>query len=183
MGKVFEQISADLCNWLLRQHVFFVATAPNASDGFVNCSPKGMDSFRVLDSRTVAYLDFVGSGVETIAHLKENERIIIMFCAFDGGPKIVRLHGKGEAVLPGHPEFESLRHAFPESPGVRSVIRVSLIRISDSCGYGVPRMDFVSERDTLIEWANRKGDDGLEKYIREKNSRSIDGLPGVCESP
>ena len=103
MGKVFEQISADLCNWLLRQHVFFVATAPNASDGFVNCSPKGMDSFRVLDSRTVAYLDFVGSGVETIAHLKENERIIIMFCAFDGGPKIPSLRERSPAEPSARP--------------------------------------------------------------------------------
>lgn len=183
MGKVFAEISADLSRWLMKQHVFFVATAPNAADGYINCSPKGMDTFRVIDPLTVAYQDFVGSGVETIAHLKENRRIVIMFCAFEGSPRIVRLQGHGEVVLPGNPDFEQLAQAFDEKPGVRACIRLALTRISDSCGYGVPRMDFVSERSTLIEWVDNKGPDGIQKYIREKNSQSIDGLPGICDSP
>lgn len=179
MGQKATEISSQLAEWIAKQHVYFVATAPLAADGFVNCSPKGMDSLRIIDSTTVAYLDLAGSGIETVAHLQENGRIVIMLCAFDGAPKIVRLHGHGSALLPGTADFEAIRNQFPDMPGVRSIIRIRLSRVSDSCGYGVPLMDFRSERDTLVAWADKKGPDGIATYIRTKNGQSIDGLPGI----
>ena len=179
MGKIHDGIDAALRRWIERQHIFFVATAPLAAGGLLNCSPKGMDSFRVLGPDEVAYLDLTGSGVETIAHLRENGRIVFMFCAFEGAPNIVRLHGTGTVLEPGTPEFEELRPAFPPHTGTRAIIRASVTRVSDSCGYAVPRYEYESERDTLIKWAERKGDDGLAQYRREKNARSVDGLPGL----
>lgn len=179
MGQQTTEITPKLAEWISKQHVYFVSTAPLAADGFVNCSPKGMDSFRVIDSQTIAYLDIAGSGIETVAHLQENGRIVVMFCAFEGPPKIVRLHGHGDALLPGTTDFDLLRPHFPDLPGVRSIIRIELNRVSDSCGYGVPLMDFRSERDTLSSWAEKKGSDGIATYIRTKNSQSIDGLPGI----
>jgi len=140
---------------------------------------KGMDSFRLIDSGSVAYLDLTGSGVETIGHVRENGRIVLMFCAFEGPPKIVRLHGRAEAVEPTHADFAKLRAMFPEFPGVRSVIRVALTRISDSCGYAVPFMQFVGERDTLVRSLGKKGEENLAQYRREKNHVTIDGLPGL----
>ncbi len=182
MGQKATEISSQLAEWIAKQHVYFVATAPLAADGFVNCSPKGMDSFRIIDATTVAYLDLAGSGIETVAHLKENGRIVVMFCAFEGAPKIVRLHGRGVAVLPQDADFETLAARFPALPGIRSIIRIEVTRVSDSCGYGVPLMDFRSERDTLAAWAEKKGSDGIAEYIRAKNSQSIDGLPGISSS-
>jgi len=179
MGKIYDLIDEKLAHWLSSQKVFFVATAPLSGDGHINCSPKDGASFRILDERTVVYLDLTGSGVETIAHLKENGRIILMFCAMDGPPKIVRLHGRGESIEPGHNDFESLRKTFPDTLGLRSFIRVQLTRISDSCGFGVPVYEFRGERSQLKEWAERKGEASLVNYRQEKNSRSIDGLPGV----
>ena len=179
MASVFERIDPQLKEWIERQHVFFVATAPRADDGFVNCSPKGLDSLRVLDDRTIAYLDLTGSGVETIAHLKENGRIVIMLCAFEGMPRIVRLHGRGAVVHPGDRDFADLAARFPKQSGVRSVIRVELVRISDSCGYAVPLMNFVSERDVLTKWADKKTPAGVIEYQLEKNARNLDGLTGV----
>lgn len=179
MAQVFERIDDALWEWIERQHVFFVATAPGGRDGFVNCSPKGLDSLRRLDDRTVAYLDLTGSGVETIAHLKDNGRIVIMFCAFDGPPRIVRLHGLGEAVAPGDARFATLAARFPTRPGVRSVIRINVARISDSCGYGVPLMQFQADREAMEKWADKKGPVGILEYQREKNARSLDGLTGV----
>jgi hypothetical protein len=179
MAQTFPRIDADLERWLAAQHVFFVATAPNGPDGHVNCSPKGGDSLRVLDDRTIGYVDVVGSGAETIAHLKENGRIVIMLCAFEGPPRIVRVHGRGEVIAPGHPEHEALLVAFPPRPGVRAVIRVRAERISDSCGYGVPLMDFREERAAMSLWAQKKGPEGLRDYQRDKNARSLDGLTGV----
>jgi hypothetical protein len=179
MASVFERIEPKLQQWIEQQHVFFVATAPRADDGFVNCSPKGLDSLRVLDDTTVAYLDLTGSGVETIAHVKENSRIVIMLCAFEGLPRIVRLHGRGTVVQPGHRDFAELAARFPRHSGVRSVIRVELARISDSCGYAVPLMDFVSERDVLTKWADKKTPTGVIEYQRENNARNLDGLTGV----
>jgi hypothetical protein len=179
MGKTYDLIDEKLARWLSVQKVFFVATAPLSGDGHINCSPKDGASFRILDERTVVYLDLTGSGVETIAHLKENGRIILMFCAMDGPPKIVRLHGRGESIEPGHDDFKSLRKAFPDTLGLRSFIRVQLTRISDSCGFGVPMYEFRGERSQLKEWAERKGEASLVNYRQEKNSRSIDGLPGV----
>ena len=180
MGRDHDAIDERLAAFLAAQHVFFVATAPRADDGHLNLSPKGLDgTFAVLDPRTVAYLDLTGSGVETIAHLRENGRIVVMFCAFDGPPRIVRLHGRGEAVLPGDHRFDALVGVFPSRPGIRSVIRVDVTRVADSCGYGVPVLRFEHERSQLDQWAERKGSDGLARYRAQKNAESIDGLPGV----
>lgn len=179
MAKTFATIDADLAEWIGKQKMFFVATAPLAADGHINLSPKGLDSFVVLDPTTVAYLDLTGSGVETVAHLRENGRIVFLFCAFEGPPKIVRLHGRGEAIEPGQPKFESLRQRFAELPGVRSIVRVQLDRISDSCGYGVPLYKFEGDRRQLLDWMERKGPDAIETYQRDRNRDSIDGLPGV----
>lgn len=179
MGKVFEVIDERLQAFIKQQQMFFVATAPNAANGHVNVSPKGMDSFRVLDGTTVAYADLVGSGIETVAHLRENGRIVVMFCAFNGAPNIVRLHGRGEVVEPGQGGFEDLASHFPVSVGLRSVIRIECTRISDSCGYGVPLFDFVGPREQLTKWAENKGADGVKAYLQQKNLTSIDGLPGV----
>src|SRR3954453_17417166 len=159
--------------------MFFVATAPLGADGHVNVSPKGLESFAVLGPRSVAYIDLTGSGVETIAHLKENGRIIVMLCAFEGPPRIVRLNGRGIAVHPGDREYDALVALFPKQLGVRSVIRIDLTRISDSCGYAVPLMNFVAEREALTKWSQKKGEAGVLDYQRERNSKSLDGLTGV----
>lgn len=179
MGKVFKSLEPQIEQWIKDQKVFFVSTAPMTKDGLVNCSPKGLDSFRVLDDRTVAYLDLAGSGVETIAHLKENQRITLMFCAFEGPPKILRLYGKGEVMEKGSPEFDQLKHLFPGYTGARSIIRVHIHRIADSCGFGVPNYQFTSDRDALTKWADKKGDSGVEEYVETKNRLSLDGLPGI----
>jgi hypothetical protein len=179
MGRVLDAISDELATFIARQHVFFVATAPSAG-GHVNLSPKGLDTFAVLDANTVAYLDLTGSGVETIAHLRDNGRITIMFCAFDGKPNIVRLYGRGEALAIGEPEADALLPRFGTYPGVRSVIRVHVDRVSTSCGYGVPLLAYEGERDQLTTWADRRGPDGLVEYREEKNAVSIDGLPGLA---
>jgi hypothetical protein len=179
MGKVFEAIDERLAAWIRQQHVFFVATAPLAADGHVNCSPRGLDTLALLGPREVAWLDLTGSGAETIAHLRENGRIVLMFCAFEGPPRIVRLHGHGTVVEPGDPEFPALRARFGAFEGVRAVIRVACRRISDSCGYGVPLMRYEGERDQLAAWARRKGPEGLRAYQAEHNTRSIDGLPAL----
>jgi hypothetical protein len=179
MGKIYNSIDEKLKQWLGAQKVFFVATAPLSADGHINCSPKDGASFHVLDERTVVYLDLTGSGVETIAHLKENGRIVLMFCALEGRPKIVRLHGHGEPIEPNHPDFESLRAAFPNMPGLRSFIRVRLTRISDSCGFGVPLYEFRGHRSQLKDWAERMGEASLAAYRQKNNSCSIDGLPGA----
>jgi hypothetical protein len=178
MGKTFETIVPALQEWIAQQHVFFVATAPLATDGHVNCSPKGSDSFRILNDHEVAYLDLTGSGVETIAHVSENERIVIMFCAFEGPPKIVRIHGRGEVVLPTDPDFAQLSALFPSHAGARAIIRVKATRISDSCGFTVPFMDHVKHRDTLDRWTDKKTPEELADYRKLKNETSIDGIPG-----
>jgi len=179
MGKTYDGIDERMATFLRAQHVFFVGTAPGGGDGHVNVSPKGLDTFRILDPTTVAYLDLTGSGVETIAHLRDNGRITLLFCAFEGPPRIVRLYGRGEVLRPGDADFADLAAQFPALPGMRSVIRVRLDRISDSCGYAVPRYRYAGERDQLIDWAERKGDDGIVDYQQDRNARSIDGLPGL----
>jgi Pyridoxamine 5'-phosphate oxidase len=178
VGRVLDRITPELTDFLEAQPVFFVATAPRADDGHVNLSPKGLDSFRVLDESTVAYLDLTGSGIETVAHLRENGRITLMFCAFSGRPNIVRLSGTGEVIPADDPRAEPYLARFPVLPGRRSVIRVDVQRVSTSCGYGVPLMDLVGPRDTLLDWAAKKGEDELEIYRKDKNAASIDGLPG-----
>lgn len=180
MGKTFDAIDSKLREFIEAQKLFFVATAPSTPDGHLNLSPKGLQgTLAVLDPRTIAYLDLTGSGVETIAHLRENGRICVMFCAFDGPPRIVRIHGKGDVIEPRDEEFRELRDRFDDYPGVRSIIRVRAQRISDSCGYGVPRFDYKAERDQLQRWAERKGEEGIAQYQREHNAESIDGLPGL----
>ena len=189
MGKVYDGIDAHQREWIARQALFFVGTAPLAGDGHVNVSPKGpIGSLRVLDEHTVAYLDVIGSGAETIAHLRENGRIVVMLCAFDGPPRILRLHGRGEAVLPDDARFQDLlaRCAF-DDPAVpesrRSVIVVDVERIADSCGWGVPLYEYKGERTRLTEYAEAKGPEGLDQYKSRNNRRSIDGLDGLHTLP
>ena len=179
MGKLYDEITPELQAWLENQRMFFVASAPLAAEGLVNCSPKGMDAFRILGSLEVAYLDLTGSGIETVAHIRENGRIVVMFCAFEGPPKIVRLHGTGTVVTPDSPEWAPLRSTFPDYPGARAIVRVSLARISDSCGYAVPLYEYREQRDVLLCWMDTKGEDGLRIYQNEKNVRSLDDLPGL----
>ena len=176
MARVHDSITPDLCAFIEAQQVYFVASAPLAADGHVNLSPKGLDSFRVLGPRSVAYLDLTGSGNETAAHLRENGRITLMFCAFEGPPRILRLYGTGRAVLPGDAEWEDLAGRFPGYPGIRQVIAADIRRVQTSCGFGVPRMKPAGDRDQLLRWAEAKGD-ALPAYRAEKNARSIDGLP------
>ena len=139
-------------------------------------TPRG-NSFRILGPKEIAYQDYTGSGAETAAHLKENGRIVIMFCAFDGPPRILRLHGRGEVIEPGNARFTGLAAQFPPHPGTRAFVHVVVTRVSTSCGYGVPLMDFQERRDLLEKWALGKGQDGLEQYRAAKNRNSIDGLP------
>ena len=193
MGKVYDAIDERWREWIAEQPMFFVATAPLAAGGHVNVSPKGpIGSLRVLDDHTVAYLDILGSGAETIAHLRENGRIVVMLCAFQGPPRILRLHGRGEVVLPGDPQFAELVGACAfDEPSVpesrRSVVVVHVDRIADSCGYGVPLMAYEGERphaDRSSEKMLRtKGPAAFREYERRKNSESIDGLPALDGAP
>jgi len=182
MGKTYDEITPELAAWLGQQRMFLVATAPLAGDGLVNCSPKGMDTFRIVGPREVAYLDLTGSGIETVAHVRENGRIVLVFCAFDGPPKIVRLHGVGEVLELDSPEYLQWHKHFPDHRGTRSIIRIQLTRISDSCGYGVPRYHYVEDRNTLCDYAEAKGPEWMANYRREKNAQSLDGLPGLISS-
>jgi hypothetical protein len=188
MAKVFERIDAHQREWIAGREMFFVGTAPLAADGRVNCSPKGpMGTFRVLDDHTVAYLDMVGSGAETVAHLRENGRIVVMFCAFEGPPRILRLHGRGEVVPADDARFEELygRADFDAPHDIeaarRAVILVEVERIADACGYGVPLMSYEGEREHAEKWAEKKlrggGGEAIADYMTEKNAESIDGLP------
>ena len=181
MGKVLDTIDAELAGWIARQPLFFVGSAPLAGDGHVNISPKGLDTFRVLGPRRVAYLDLTGSGAETIAHLRENGRIVLMFCAFAGPPQIVRLHGRGSVVAPASARWGELRGAFPENIGERSIVEVEVARVSSSCGFGIPVFGAPRARDTLDRWAEAKGPGKLAAYRRAKNATSIDGLPAAGE--
>lgn len=180
MGKTYERIDEKLATWIGEQQMFFVSTAPLAGDGLINCSPKGgAGTFTIIDEQTVAYLDFTGSGVETIAHIKENGRVMLMFFAFAGAPNIVRFHGKGEVIEFHHPDFNALCERFPEYPGVRSIICVTVERGSDSCGFGVPKYAYVGQRDTLQKQCEHLGPDGVREYQINRNHQSLDGLPGV----
>lgn len=177
MAKVVERITDELRSFIQAQPLFFVGTAPLEAGGHVNLSPKGLDTLRVLGPHRVAYLDLTGSGNETSAHLAQNGRITLMFCAFQGPPSILRLYGRGAAVLPGDAAWGELLPLFPAHPGVRQIITVDVHRVQTSCGFAVPRMEPAGDRDTLHRWALNKGEPGLVEYRREKNARSIDGLP------
>jgi hypothetical protein len=180
MAKIFDAIDERLAAWIARQRMFFVGTAPS-DGGHVNVSPKGpMETLRILDEHTVAYLDLVGSGAETIAHLRENARIVVMLCSFDGPPRIVRLHGRGEVLETDAIEFPEVA-VLPEQK--RTIIRVDVERIADSCGFGVPLMSYEGERPQSRAWAETKlakeGPGALDDYMAEKNAVSIDGLPAL----
>jgi hypothetical protein len=181
MGKPRPALDDAATRFIQAQRVFFVASAPLDADGHVNLSPKGLDTFRIFGPTTVAYLDFNGSGVETIAHLKENGRIALMFCAFQGPPNILRLHGHGRVVESHEAGFAALAAQFPAYENPRSIILVELTRVTDSCGYGVPLFKYEGERPQLFAWARKKGPEGLKAYRQEKNRRSLDGLPGLAE--
>jgi hypothetical protein len=159
--------------------MFFIATAPLDADRNINLSPKGLDSLRIVDPHTLAYLDYVGSGIETIAHLRENGRIVLMLCAFQGPPRIIRFHGRGNVIEPQDSGFGQLRALFPAEPPARAVVRISVARIADSCGYGVPLDEFEGHRDHLANWVKRKGEEGLVDYQQRNNRASIDGLPAL----
>jgi len=176
MAKVHDSITAEFRDWISKQHVFFVASAPLSADGHVNVSPKGHNCLRVLDASTVAYLDLTGSGAETAAHIAENGRVTFMWCAFEGPPRILRLYGRGETVLPGSSRWEELSPHFEMLPGARQIVVNHVERVQTSCGFTVPFLDFREERPTLLRWAEKKGEDGLQEYRAEKNRRSIDGL-------
>ncbi|GGB68459.1 MULTISPECIES: pyridoxamine 5'-phosphate oxidase family protein [Henriciella] len=185
MGKTYNKLTDKLIDFIKAQKMFFVATAPRSDDGHVNVSPKGYDSLVVIDEETVAWLDLGGSGIETMAHLKENGRITIMFCAFEGPANIVRLYGKGEAVQFDDPRFPELLKLFPAFEKARAIVTVKLDRVSDSCGWGVPFYDFKGERDQLKRtWdhAYEKHGDAVDEKFFESNAESIDGLPGMTRS-
>ena len=176
MGQEQHLITEDHKEFIEKQRMFFVCTAPLSSEGHINVSPKGFDCFRVLSPTKVGYLDIVGSGNETSAHLLENGRITFMFCAFDGPPKILRLYGKGKTVLPGDTEWHELSNRFAILPATRQIIIADIFNVKSSCGFGVPFYTYTGERDHAIKWAENKGKDGLEEYKKKKNMVSIDGL-------
>jgi len=182
MGKVYASIDNKIQRWIGKQHMFFVATAPMLDTGSINVSPKGHDTLRVLDERTLAFLDFGGSGVETIAHVRENGRIVIMMCAFEGPPKIYRFRGTGKVVTPLDDEFEALAQHFDRSQlGIRSIIHIAVTHISDSCGYGVPLYDFNSQRSTSVDFLRINSVEKVRKSLQEENRQSLDGLPGMSD--
>ncbi|MEV0778816.1 pyridoxamine 5'-phosphate oxidase family protein [Streptomyces sp. NPDC050433] len=182
MGKLYERIDGRIRTFIEEQPVFFTATAPRADDGHVNLSPKGRSgSLVVLDESTLAYLDFGGSGAETIAHLRENGRITLMWCAFDGPPKIVRVHGRGEPVFRDDPRWARYIAHFTgaDGPSARAIILVSAVRISDSCGFAVPFMEYREERTLHAEHFARKTDEEFAAYCEKKVGVSLDGLPAL----
>lgn len=180
MGRSFDHIPDPLRAFIAAQRMFFVATAPLSGAGRVNLSPKGLDTFRVFSERLVGYADFTGSGVETIAHVRENGRLTIMFCAFEGRPLIVRLYGRGRVVEAADEGFAELLARFEPVPApARAVILLDVERVAESCGYGVPLYEFKGERDQIQKWCDRKGSDGIAAYQREKNATSIDGLAAL----
>ena len=189
MGKVYERIDDRIRDWVAKQPLFFTGTAPLAEDGHVNVSPKGpIGSLRIVDDHTIAYLDVVGSGAETIAHLRENGRIVVMLCAFEGPPRIVRFHGRGEVIGPDDERFgELLARCEFEDPSIpearRSIVLVHVTRVADSCGYGVPLMSYEGQRPHQAKSAAKRvragGAEAIQEYVRETNTRSLDGLPAV----
>lgn len=175
MAKFYSELTPSLQEFIAEQKLFFTASAP--TEGRVNLSPKGIDTFRCIDSKTVAYLDLTGSGNETAAHLHENGRLTIMFCSFTEQPLILRLYGQGKAIRPRHPEWQNFSPLFEAIPGTRQIVVLKVEAAQTSCGFGVPLYEFKQQRETLIDWAEKKGDSGIEQYWHDKNQKSIDGLP------
>lgn len=183
MSTVHESINPKLRAFIEAQKMFFVATAP-VQGGHVNVSPKGIGgTFTIVDDHTVAYLDITASGAETIAHLRENGRVTLMFCSFDRSPNVVRLHGTGRVITLYDDEYTDWIGRFTETRGARAVVVVDVTRVSDSCGYGLPLMNYVGERQLLPEHMGRKGEDGRREYRRTKNRTSVDGLPAFDDDP
>lgn len=176
MAKFFECITEELEAFISAQHIFFVGSAPLSPTGHVNLSPKGLDCFRILSPQRVAYIDLTGSSNETSAHLEENGRITFMFCAFEDPACILRLYGQGHTILPTSPDWNSLYCLFPEIPGTRQIIVADIQRIQTSCGFGVPLYDYRGQRQTLVNWASKKGEQGVREYQQQKNLVSLDGL-------
>jgi hypothetical protein len=179
MGKTYEELDERLQRFILGQKMFFVASAPRSDDGLVNISPKGFDTLRILDSKTVAYLDLTGSGVESIAHIKENGRFVVMFCSFDKTPLILRLHGRGQVIERSDVEWATLQPLFPEVRAARAIIKLSIDRVADSCGWGVPMYEFAGTRDQYSNYMDQLDDEGLRQAQMEWNEASINGLPGL----
>ncbi|MFT5052245.1 MAG: hypothetical protein ACI8QZ_003677 [Chlamydiales bacterium] len=179
MGKTHPHLDKPLRDFLTSHPLFFVASAPRADSGHINLSPKGLDTFKILAPDEIAYLDLVGSGIETVAHVRENERLVLMFCAFAGPPRIVRLWGRARVVEPEDDAFNSLRANFESELAVRAIITLKLSRIADSCGYGVPLFEYKGDRPQLDYWREQKSAAEIEAYKTRMNARSIDGLPGL----
>ncbi len=179
MGKEYTEIDERIQKWIARQKMFFVATAPNSPDGLINCSPKGLDCLRVLGPQEIAYVDTGGSGIETVAHLKDNGRIVLMLCAFEGPPRIYRFYGKGTALEPHQEGFAEILARFPPMPAARNIIRIKVERIIDSCGYGVPLYEFKQHRDSLPNYFANQSEEQILDYRRSRNSESLEGLPGL----
>jgi len=179
MAKTFSFIDDAARQFIEAQPMFFVASAPLDPNGHVNASPKGLDTLRILSPTCVAYLDLTGSGVETIAHVKENGRAVLMFCAFQGPPKIMRVHGRGRVVEAADAEFSALRDHFPPFESARAIVVVEITRVAESCGFGVPLLRYEGERQQHHAWARNRGPEGLKTYRQEENRSSIDGLPGL----
>ncbi len=179
MGDTHERLDDKLRAFIAAQKMFFVATAPSGPGGSVNVSPKGYDSVAIIDDTTVAYLDFGGSGIETLAHVNENGRITLMWCAFEGPANILRLYGQGRAVPFDHPEFPALLALFPGIERARDIIVVSITRIADSCGWGVPFYEFKGEREQLKRWVDNRSEEEWREKRYASNAKSIDGLPGL----
>lgn len=175
MAKFYSQMNDELRSFISEQKIFFTATAANS--GRINLSPKGRDTFRCIDNLTVGYLDLTGSGNETAAHLLENGRMTIMFCSFSAKPLILRLYGKGRIISPRHQDWQKFYPLFDPTPGERQIIVLDVDSVQTSCGYGVPIYELKEERKTIIEWANKKGKEGINEYWHQKNQKSIDGLP------
>ena len=183
MAKLFNLITEELQQFIINQKIFFVGTAPLSSTGHVNLSPKGLESLRILSPHRVGYLDVTGSGNETSAHLQENGRITLMFCAFQEPACILRLYGQGQTILPGSPEWDSLYPLFPPLAGTRQIIIADIERVQTSCGFGVPLYEYQGQRDTLVNWASKKGEEGVKEYQQKNNLVSIDGLSTPLSKP
>lgn len=175
MAKFYPNLTPELIQFIEAQQIFFTATAPR--EGRINLSPKGMDTFRCFDHQTVGYLDLTGSGNETAAHLEENGRMTIMFCSFSEKPLILRLYGEGQVIRPRHQQWFELSAYFPFLEGQRQIILLTVNSVQTSCGFGVPLYEYQEPRNTLIEWAQTKGETGIYEYWQQKNQQSIDGLP------
>ncbi|MFN0728452.1 pyridoxamine 5'-phosphate oxidase family protein [Polaribacter gochangensis] len=175
MSKFYTSITKRLQGFIEKQQLFFVATAP--TNGRINLSPKGMDSFRVVNENKVLWLNVTGSGNETAAHLQENNRITIMFCSFKGAPNILRLYGKGKEIKPNDADWNEVISLFPKTPGTRQIFEIDIESAQTSCGMSIPFFEYKGERDELNNWASEKGAAGIKEYWKEKNQTSIDGLP------